>query len=288
VSDATSTARRELAALLRTRREALQPAQVGLPPRVGASRTPGLRREEVAALAGVSVDYLTRLEQARDARPSPGVAAALAAALRLDDDQREYLFTLAGHRAPQRTVRTELPESLAQLVQDVHPRPAMILNHRLDILAWNDAMSALLLDLDERTAHMRNVLRMCFLDDRFRGFYLDRDEVVRSAVADLRAAWASHATDVQLARLIDELEQNSPEFSEYWRSRAVAIRARGLKPMNHPAVGRVTVSFDVLNPLGDNDLRLIIYRAADAQSQAALDELTRPGTRAPDRHLRVL
>ena len=228
MSDATSTARRELAALLRTRREALQPAQVGLPPRVGASRTPGLRREEVAALAGVSVDYLTRLEQARDARPSPGVAAALAAALRLDDDQREYLFTLAGHRAPQRTVRTELPESLAQLVQDVHPRPAMILNHRLDILAWNDAMSALLLDLDERTAHMRNVLRMCFLDDRFRGFYLDRDEVVRSAVADLRAAWASHATDVQLARLIDELEQNSPEFSEYWRSRAVAIRARGL------------------------------------------------------------
>lgn len=286
--DATSTARQELAALLRTRRESLQPAHVGLPPRVGASRTPGLRREEVAALAGVSVDYLTRLEQARDAHPSPGVAEALAAALRFDDDQREYLFVLAGHRAPQRSVRTHVPPSLTQLVDDMSPRPAMIVNHRLDILAWNDVMAALLLDLDEQPPHSRNVLRMCFLDERFRGFYGARDEVIRGAVADLRAAWATHASDTILAGLIDELEQNSAEFAEYWRSRAVAVRSRGHKPMKHPAVGDLTVTFEVLNPLGDNDLRLIIYRAADGRSQVALDELTRSSARTPKRHLRAL
>ncbi|GAC67000.1 helix-turn-helix transcriptional regulator [Gordonia soli] len=284
MSTLSPIARQELAALLRGRREALRPAQVGLPERVGPSRTPGLRREEVATLAGVSVDYLTRLEQARDVRPSVQVTEALAAALRLDDDQRTYLFTLAGHRVPAATTRPSVPEGLARLVTDLDPLPAMIVNHRLDILAWNGIMSALLLDLDEQSDGRLNVLRRCFLDDRFRDFYQDRDEVVRGAVLDLRAAWADHADDRELARLIDELESGSVEFAGYWRSREVSVRARGDKPMLHPVVGPVTVSFDVLNPLDDPDLRLIVYRAADDRSQTALDELSR--TRP--RHLRAL
>lgn len=288
MSTPSPLARRELAALLRNRREALQPAQVGLPARVGASRTPGLRREEVAALAGVSVDYLVRLEQARDARPSAQVALALADALQLDNDQRDYLFTLAGHRAPERSPRPEVPTGLTRLLDDVHPLPAMVLNHRLDILAWNDVMAALLLDLDEQPVPNRNVMRMCFLDNRFRTFYQGRDDVVRGAVADLRAAWAAHATDRRLASLIDELEQGSAEFSRYWRSREVAVRAQGDKPMNHPVVGPLTVTYDVMAPLGDPDLRLIIYRAADGPSQTALDELARIRTGRADRHLRML
>jgi hypothetical protein len=164
----------------------------------------------------------------------------------------------------------------------------MILNHRLDILAWNEVMAALLLDLDTQPPHRRNVLRMCFLDNRFTNFYQGREDVVQGAVADLRAAWAAHATDHQLAHLIDELEQGSAEFSDYWRSRAVAVRARGNKPMRHPVVGDLTVSFDVLNPLDDPDLRLIIYRAADPESQTALDTLAHPRERRSDRHLRAL
>lgn len=272
-------ARREMAALLRSRREALTPSDVGLPPRIGSSRTPGLRREEVAALAGVSVDYLVRLEQAREVRPSAQVAQALSAALKLDVDQTGYLYTLAGHRRPERIDHTNVPDGLARLVNDLGPLPAMVLNHRLDILAWNASMSALLLGLEGRPDHARNVLRMCFLDTRFENFYEDREGVVRGAVADLRAAWVDHSHDQRLAELIRELQAGSAEFSRFWRSREVAVRSRGDKPMNHPVVGQVRVSFDVLQPLGDPNLRLIVYRAADGQSQRALDSLIRYGLR---------
>ncbi|WP_424809734.1 helix-turn-helix transcriptional regulator [Rhodococcus sp. 27YEA15] len=278
-------ARRELAALLRDRREALQPEEVGLPPRIGHTRTPGLRREEVAALAGVSVDYLTRLEQCRNVRPSSQVVRALSRALRFDDDQREYLFALAGHRAPGRSERERVPAGLARLVVDVSPLPAMILDYRLDVLAFNDVMSALLLDLNLRPVEDRNILRMCFLDERFRNFYRGREDVVRGAVADLRAAWAAHCEDGELASLIAELVHGSEEFARYWKSREVSVRARGDKPMNHPTVGPLTVTFDVLNPLDDPDLRLIVYRAADAVSQAALDELNRSSDRFGGRRL---
>lgn len=281
-------ARHELAAFLRARREALQPAEVGLPPRIGSARTPGLRREEVAALAGLSVDYLIRLEQARDVRPSAQVVQSLSSALRLSVDQTEYLFTLAGHRIPERSTRPNVPSGLTALVHDVSPLPAMIVNHRLDVLAWNDIMATLLLGLDDRPEHERNVLRMCFLDSRFDGFYGDRDDVVRGAVADLRAAWVAHAHDAQLVELIRELEDGSEEFARYWRSREVSVRARGDKPMYHPTVGLVTVSFDVLNPLGDPDLRLIVYRAADARSQSALEDLARISERRTKRHLRTI
>ena len=280
--------RHELAAFLRARREALAPTDVGLPPRIGASRTPGLRREEVATLAGVSVDYLVRLEQARDVRPSAQVVQSLSNALGLSTDQTGYLFTLAGHRAPERATTQKVPDGIGQLIEDIGPLPAMVLNHRLDILATNEMMAALLLDIDERPSSERNVLRMCFLDSRFDGFYDARDDVVRGAVADLRAAWVNHSHDEELAALIDELERGSAEFSRYWQSREVSVRSRGDKPMRHPLVGPVTVTFDVLTPLGDPDLRLIVYRPADPQSRCALDELGRSRSQRRQRHLRTI
>ncbi|MEU3474835.1 helix-turn-helix transcriptional regulator [Rhodococcus sp. NPDC006774] len=284
----TRLGRDELAAFLRARREALVPSDVGLPPRIGASRTPGLRREEVAALAGVSVDYLVRLEQARDVRPSAQVVRSLSNALKLSSDQTGYLFTLAGHRAPERATAQQIPTGIHQLLGDIAPLPAMVLNHRLDILAANETMAALLLDIDDRPASERNVLRMCFLDKRFDGFYEARDDVVRGAVADLRAAWVNHSHDEVLAALIDELERGSSEFSRFWQSREVAVRNRGDKPMRHPLVGPVTVTFDVLTPLGDPDLRLIVYRPADARSRSALNELGRLRRRRGERHLRTI
>ncbi|MDZ7931083.1 helix-turn-helix transcriptional regulator [Rhodococcus sp. NPDC076796] len=280
--------RHELAEFLRARREALAPSDVGLPPRIGASRTPGLRREEVATLAGVSVDYLVRLEQARDVRPSAQVVQSLSNALKLSADQTGYMFTLAGHRVPERPATQQVPAGIGALIDDIGPLPAMVLNHRLDILAANETMAALLLDIDERPASERNVLRMCFLDSRFDGFYEARDDVVRGAVADLRAAWVNHSHDAELAALIDELERGSAEFSRYWQSREVSVRSRGDKPMNHPRVGPVTVTFDVLTPLGDPDLRLIVYRPADAQSRSALDELGRLRSHRKQRHLRTI
>ncbi|OZE42315.1 MULTISPECIES: helix-turn-helix domain-containing protein [unclassified Rhodococcus (in: high G+C Gram-positive bacteria)] len=284
----TQLGRDELAAFLRARREALSPSEVGLPPRIGASRTPGLRREEVAALAGVSVDYLVRLEQARDVRPSAQVVQSLSNALKLSTDQTGYLFTLAGHRAPERSTTQQVPEGIRQLIDDVAPLPAMVLDHRLDILATNEVMAALLLDIDRRPVADQNVLRMCFLDNRFDGFYEVRDDVVRGAVADLRAAWVNHSHDAELAALIDELERGSAEFSRYWQSREVAVRNRGDKPMRHPLVGPITVTFDVLTPLGDPNLRMIVYRPADAQSRSAIDELDRLRSRQRHRHLRTI
>ncbi|WP_415971866.1 helix-turn-helix domain-containing protein [Rhodococcus sp. 077-4] len=280
--------RHELAAFLRARREALAPSDVGLPPRIGASRTPGLRREEVATLAGVSVDYLVRLEQARDVRPSAQVVQSLSLALKLSADQSGYLFTLAGHRAPERPTAEQVPDGIRALIDDIGPLPAMVLNHRLDILAANETMAALLLDIDERPVADRNVLRMCFLDSRFEGFYDARDDVVRGAVADLRAAWVNHSHDGELAALIAELERESTEFARYWQSREVSVRSRGDKPMRHPLVGPVTVTFDVLTPLGDPDLRLIVYRPADARSRSALDELGRMRSQRRQRHLRTI
>ena len=284
----TQLGRDELAAFLRTRREALVPSDVGLPPRIGASRTPGLRREEVAALAGVSVDYLVRLEQARDVRPSAQVVQSLSSALKLSTDQAKYLFTLAGHRVPEQPAVQLVPAGIRQLIEDVAPLPAMVLDHRLDILATNDMMAALLLDIDRQPVADRNVLRMCFLDSRFDGFYKARDDVVRGAVADLRAAWVNHSHDEKLAALIEELERGSAEFSRYWRSRDVSVRNRGDKPMRHPLVGPITVTFDVLTPLGDPDLRLIVYRPADARSRSALDDLERLCSQRRQRHLRTI
>lgn len=283
----SATARGELAALLRARREALLTTDVGLAPRVSPTRTPGLRREEVAALAGVSVDYLIRLEQGRDVRPSAQVVEALAAALQLDEHQSGYLFTLAGHRLPERPGAPVVSDGLRHLVADFAPAPAMVLNHRLDILVWNEPMAGLLLDFDRRPARERNIMRMCFLDERFQGFYPDVG-VVRGAVADLRAAWVTHAADPELAQLITELEHGSEQFLAHWRSRDVTVAASGTKAMHHPVAGELSVTFEALAPLGDPHLRLLVYRPADEPSRQALDRITAARAGDPTHRLRAL
>lgn len=267
----TADATRELAAFLRTRRERLAPADVGLPAR-SRRRTPGLRREEVADLAGVSVDYVIRLEQGRGLRPSPEVLEALARALRLSEDERGYLFDLAR----QRPVRSRRPTgqaapSLAQLVQDLSPLPAMLIDLRFDVLAWNPEMAALMLDFGALPPEERNVLLVCLLDPRLQEFYGDRDRAIREGIADLRAAWAANPQDAGLAALVEELLTRSSEFARLWALRDVKVNGRGHKPLRHPEVGPLTVAYEVLAPLQDPDQRLIIYRAADPASQVALD-----------------
>lgn len=264
----------ELAAFLRTRRERLSPRDLGLPERRQARRTPGLRREEVAELAGVSIDYIVRLEQGRGLRPSADVIDALARALRLSTDERTYLFDLAKQRPPNTDKLSSVSAAaLEQLVAGLSPLPAMLLNHRFDILAWNKEMAWLMLDFGTLPQQQRNSLWLCLLHPGFRDFYPDRERVIREGIADLRAAWAAHPDDQSFADLVGELTTRSDEYSRLWARRDVRVNGRGNKRLRHPVVGPLTVTYEALIPVQNPDQRLIIYRAADAASQEALDRL---------------
>ncbi|MGD0555355.1 MAG: helix-turn-helix transcriptional regulator [Streptosporangiaceae bacterium] len=272
----------ELAAFLRSRRERLEPAEAGLPPGVRPRRTPGLRREEVAELAGVSVDYVVRLEQGRGLRPSPEVLEAFARALRLSEDERVYLFDLVRQRPRERAPRATAAESLNRLVADLSPRPAMVIDHRFDILAWNDEIAALLLDFDRMPADERNMAWLCVAHPGFRDFYVDRERVVRESIADLRAAWAANSDDKALDDLITRMRAASPEFARLWRQHDVRVNGRGLKRLLHPVAGEITIEFEALQPIQDPDQRLIIYRAADERSAQRLAALARVRSEAMD------
>ncbi|MEQ4716214.1 helix-turn-helix transcriptional regulator [Nonomuraea sp. B19D2] len=270
---------RELAAFLRTRRERLTPGDVSLPARRAQRRTPGLRREEVAELAGVSVDYVIRLEQGRGLRPSPEVLEALAGALRLNEDERAYLFDLARQRPTRQAPPADEAGPLAQLVLDLSPLPAMLVNHRFDILAWNPEMAALLsMDLATLPAPQRNTLWLCMLHPGLRDYFCDRERALREGIADLRASWAAHPDDKALTELIDELTTGSEEVARLWALRDVRVNGRGQKRLRHRAHGPLTVDYEVLAPLQTPEQRLIIYRAADPDSQSVLDAIARECT----------
>ncbi|MFD0362925.1 helix-turn-helix domain-containing protein [Nocardia sp. GCM10030253] len=269
----TVNATRELAAFLRARRERLAPGDLGLPERRQARRTPGLRREEVAELAGVSIDYIVRLEQGRGLRPSADVLEALSRALRLDTDERAYLFDLAQQRQPDTGKPSTVPApALLMLVEDLSPLPAMLVNHRYDILAWNREMARLIVDFDTLPPGQRNSMWLCLMHPDMREFYADRERIIREGIADLRAAWAAHPDDQVLADLIAEFIR-SEEFARAWDRHDVKVNGRGSKPLRHPVVGPLVVNYEVLMPIQDPDQRIIIYRAADADSQTALDRL---------------
>nr|WP_091611835.1 helix-turn-helix transcriptional regulator [Amycolatopsis saalfeldensis] len=274
VMTSTADPTQELAVFLRTRRERLDPDDFGLPARRRSRRTPGLRREEVAELAGVSIDYIVRLEQARGLRPSANVVEALATALRLAPDERAYLFDLAQQR-PRNTDKpaTTAPEPLARLVTDLSPLPAMLMNHRYDILAWNPEMASLLVDFGTLPPSRRNQMWLCLMHPEVREFYADRELVVREAIAHLRAAWAAHPEDRVLAGFITEFTTQDELFARLWAERDIVLNGRGRKVLRRPEVGTLTVDFEVLMPLQDQDQRLVIYRAADEESQSALDRL---------------
>ncbi|CAM5689973.1 MULTISPECIES: helix-turn-helix domain-containing protein [Streptomyces] len=265
----------ELAAFLRSRREGLDPDRLGLPSHRRPRRTPGLRREEVAELAGVSTDYVVRLEQGRGLRPSAEVLAALARALCLDSSERDYLFDLAGRRRPGPTggPAAGAAPSLARLVGDLSPLPAMLLDHRYDILACNPEMARLIPGFEAVPPSRRNAMWLCLLHPAMRGFYADREQVLRDGIAHLRAAWAAHPEDRELSGLIAELATQDEDFARLWTEREVGVNGRGRKLLRHPVAGDITIDFEVLLPLQDPELRLLVYRAADEESRASLDRL---------------
>jgi transcriptional regulator with XRE-family HTH domain len=252
--------RGQLAEFLRVRRERLTPADVGLPAGL-RRRTPGLRREEVAALATMSTDYYTRLEQARAPRPSRPVLTGLARALRLSDDERAHLFRLAGEQpgppvGPSTDVRDGVLRMLGRL--DV---PGIVLDAKYDVLAWNRQAAALLGDFSALVPRERNLLRQRFLHGGEARFSPEATrEFAREAAADLRAASATYPDDPGLARLIADLLAGSAEFAELWSEHEVARQQTLCQVVLHPEVGRIDVVCEIL-VVPDRDQRVVLYTA---------------------------
>jgi transcriptional regulator with XRE-family HTH domain len=262
--------RTELGRTLRTWRERLRPADLGLPAGT-RRRTPGLRREEVAQVAGISVDYLTRLEQGRGPHPSDAVLGALARALRLSTDERDHLFALGGVRPPAPgTISAEPRPSLLRLMDRLTDLPALLLNARLDVLAWNAMAAALLGDLSALPPAERNTAWRAFLGSGNRVVADDpaeRDRLDRALVSDLRGAYGRHPNDPGLNRLIATLEKGSERFAALWAERSVRVRHGDRKRIRHPQLGDLTLDCDTLHDAFDDQM-LLVYSAAPGAPEA--------------------
>lgn len=252
----------ELGQFLRARRARLHPADLGLTD-VGRRRVPGLRREELAQLAGVSVDYYTRMEQGRVRNVSAPILDAVAAALRLGGDERAHLHRLAARRPPQR--RPAPPQrvrpALRWLLDSLPATPAFVLGRRLDILAWNGLAAALIADFDALAGRDRNLLRLMFLDESFQELFPNWADCARENVAYLRMDAGHHPDDPELAALVGELSVKSDEFRRWWAEHPVRRRASGTKLIHHPLLGPMELASEALRLSDNPDQALVTYTA---------------------------
>jgi transcriptional regulator with XRE-family HTH domain len=263
--------RAELADFLRRGRARLDPSDVGLT--AGARRrTPGLRREEVAQLAGMSVDYYTRLEQSRGPRPSRQMLTALARALRLTEDERDHLFLLTGEEPPRReATSTHVRPGLLLVLDRLHDTPAQVVTDCGEVLAQNAMARALSGDALARPPRERNIIRRFFLDPAAQDLFPpeDRPKRAREQVASLRAVSAARPTDPEPAALVAELLAASEEFARLWEEHEVAVRRASTKRFRHPVVGVLELDCEVLVNSGHNQ-QLVVHTA-------------RPGTESYER-----
>jgi transcriptional regulator with XRE-family HTH domain len=257
-----TTGNTELRDYLRSRRARISPAEAGLPTSPNR-RVPGLRREEVAMLAGVSVDYYIRLERGRDLNVSEAVLDAVARALRLDETERGHLFTLARRRQVRRrpTPPQRVRPGLRRVVESMTDLPAVLVGHRCDVLASNRLVRALYTDFDALPKRERNMARYLFLDESARDLLVDWAGVARGTVAGLHLYAGNHPDDPRLAELVGELSVRSKEFRRWWADHDVARRATGTKTFRHPIVGELALDYEVFHPTGDPDLLLGLYTA---------------------------
>ena len=252
--------REELADFLRHRREALKPEELGLP-NGGRRRTPGLRREEVAQLAGVGTTWYTWLEQGRDVRASLDVLEALARALRLNQAERSHLIMLGrGEEAPPCKSPVErVSPTLRRLIENLGPNPAYIIGRRWDYLAWNDAAVALLGDLGAIPRAARNHAWLTFTDPARREMFTDWERSSRMLVAKFRADSARHLGDPAFETLIAALRRSSREFARAWERHEVSRSGESRKDLRHPLAGMMSFSHAVFHPAEKLDQRLILY-----------------------------
>lgn len=255
----------EIRGFLMSRRARITPEQAGLPYVGGNRRVKGLRREEVAMLAGLSVEYYTRMERGQLGGASESVLDAIARALKLDDDERAHLYDLARSVAPgsrrKRPKRTSPITASVQQVLDSMSVPAVVQNGRLDLLAANDLGRALYADLFDMVQQPPNFARYVFLDPRAEAFYADLDEAKNLLVAVLRATAGRDPLDQQVTELIGELSTRSTDFRTRWAKHHVRRHLRGRKVVNHPAVGTMDLAYDDFALPGDPHVSITTYTA---------------------------
>lgn len=262
-----------LGGFLRARRAALRPEDVGMAS-YGTRRVAGLRREEVAVLAGVNADYYTRLEQGRERNPSGQVLDALSRALRLDADARAHLFRLAGTTPGDRPFTQAAAErvspALRQLMDGYRHTPAFVMNRTLDILAANALADALYSPFEPAD----NLARMTFLDPAGRRFYTDWDRAAQATVANLRQAAGFDPDDPRLAALVRDLTERSADFARLWEAHTVRGKTQDAKHVLHPDVGPLTLTYQAFDVRDAPGQQLVIYHAEPGGGSAqALDLL---------------
>ncbi|WP_435110935.1 helix-turn-helix transcriptional regulator [Nocardiopsis synnemataformans] len=257
----------ELGRFLRARRTQVTPAEVGLTVGTGLRRTPGLRREELATLAGMSIDYYTRLERGRETRPSPPVVDALARALLLDEAEHEHLRELAARaarhapeppKAPSRTVRP----GTKVLLESLRPFPAHVLSRTTDVLACTPGGLRLLTGLEDWPAKQRNIARYVFLHPRARELFDDWHNQVRGCVARLRTLAGTDPDAPDLTQLVGELLLKSPDFARLWERYEVRGHSHGKKVFHHPDVGDLSLDYQSMQLEESPGHRLVTYYAA--------------------------
>ncbi|MFC5186943.1 helix-turn-helix transcriptional regulator [Actinomadura harenae] len=280
--------RSELGEFLRTRRARLRPEDVGLPDYGGRRRVPGLRREELAQLAGVSAGYYTRLEQGQSANASDAVLDAVARVLRLDEVEQAHLHSLARHSP--RTARRPRPERLRPSVKlmldafgDV---PALVVGRRVDVLAWNRPAHALLAghlpyEAPERPRQRPNIARLVFLDPHTRELYADWEGKARDTVADLRMTAAGFPDDPDFTELIGELTLKSPEFASLWAAHPVSKCIPPVRAFQHPLVGSMTLINELMELSHDPGQRMAVFTAEEGSPSAAALQLLANLSAAP-------
>jgi transcriptional regulator with XRE-family HTH domain len=264
--------RDELAGFLRRARERLQPEEVGLP-HGARRRTPGLRREEVAQLAGVSSDYVMRLEQRRSAQPSTQLLAALARALRLSGDERDHLFVLAGHRPPAGPRGGHVEPGLLHLLDSLVDTPAQVVDELGTLLAQNRMAETLFGEVCTVTGDRRNVVWRWFTEPAVRAPHPPEEcqRLSRVHVADLRAALARRrqagGRDAEGEALLARLRRDSPEFAALWEEHEVAVRRESRMRVHHPTVGLLELDSVVLRTTAE-DQRLLLFTPAPGTGTA--------------------
>jgi transcriptional regulator with XRE-family HTH domain len=258
---ANAPSRADLAAFLRARRARVSPHDAGLP-ETGRRRTPGLRRQEVAQLAGMSVDYYVRLEQGRGPHPSRQVLAAVSRALMLTSDERDYLFLLAGQVPPGRAMPSrEITPGIRHLLDSMPTTPAYVVDAAYNILAWNRLATEFIGNLASQAD--RNLIRWTFRSSPADLIWTDEHRLrfARAIVADLRAGYARYPGDAEIESLVTEMLALCPPFAQMWAAHEVEVRGPVLKRVNHPQAGSLEFECQLLH-IADTGQRLIAYCAA--------------------------
>ena len=266
--------RSELGDFLQARRGELSPDKMGLPDTGNRRRVRGLRREEVAALASISTDFYTRIEQGRR-RASEEVLSAIARVLCLSKDERDYVFELSGRgQQPGRPSPQQVQPQLRRLLDDLATTPAVILGRRTDILAWNPMAAALFTDFGRLPTKDRNFVRLVFCDSGVRALYPNWEYAARNGVAQLRREAARDPDDPDLAALVEELSLRDKNFRQWWTVHQVAVRGAGTNQVRHPIVGDLTLDWAALVCTASPDQQLFTWTAdPGTPSHAALREL---------------